>query len=608
MIMRRFIIGLLQKALVLVVGYVLLLVVGLVFLWYTLQSFERKPTPIQTGSVLVIDLGLDVPDAPRHANLSELVGEALGSGQRIRSVPLRHFVETLRMAREDERIEAVVLHGNFQPIGYGSGFAAIEELRDELLAFAAVGKPVTAYLDRPGLRELFLSSAAEQVWLHPYSELNLSGMSITTPFFTEALDRLGVNIQTLRAGAYKSALEPFTERQLSPENRAQLETLINDLWQHVQQAIVSGRQLPAHTELARGGLRESGIYFPSQAVDAGLVDGLLYMDQLLDSLQLSGAGARPQVTLERYLGEWEAAVEQANEDNNHSAIAVVYLEGDLVDEGGRSGWVDADSFARELRRLQRRENVAAVVIRVNSPGGSATAAEKLHREIARLAESRPVVVSFGSIAASGGYWLATPANQIVMSPAGLTGSIGVFGLTLNVDAAAERMGIGFETVRTDPFADITSIVRPRSENEMAILQTFVDILYNDFLQRVESGRGLRRADVEAVAEGRVFMAPYAVERGLGDRLGGLHTAIEQAALLANLSDGNWQIIEIPAKEPPVVSLMRLLDGDDQRLARLAKILPGDTHQPWVESAQRLMETLSRSQSVQARLPFDWFPQ
>ncbi len=607
--MRRFFIGLLQKALVLVIGYVLLLVVGLVFLWYALQSFERPPTPIQAGSVLLIDLGLDVPDAPRQPNISELVGEAMGSGQRIRSVPLRHFVETLRMAREDERIEAVVLHGNFQPIGYGSGFAAMEELRNELLDFAAAGKTVTAYLDRPGLRELFLTSAAEAVWLHPYSELNLSGMSITTPFFTEALERMGIGIQTLRAGAYKSALEPFTERQLSPENRAQLETLINDLWQHVQATIVSGRELPEGTELAKGGLLASGIYFPSQAVEAGLVDGLLYMDQLLESLQLVGNEARPQVTLERYLSEWESVLEETDDATiDKSTIAVVYLEGDLVDEGGRSGWVGADVFARELRYLQRRDDVAAVVIRVNSPGGSATAAEKLHREIARLAVTRPVVISFGSIAASGGYWLATPASEIVMAPAGLTGSIGVFGLTMHMDAAAERLGIGFETVRTGPFADITSIVRPRSQGEMAILQTFVDTLYNDFLQRVEVGRGLQRESVEAVAEGRVFLAPYAVANGLGDKLGGLNDAIERAGALANLPQGDWRIIEIPAKEPPVVSLIRLLEGDDQRLARLAQVLASDSQQPWLQSAQRLVETLSRSQSVQARLPFDWLPQ
>jgi protease IV len=604
--MRRFFIGLLQKALVLAIGYVLLLVVGLVFLWYAVRAFEREPTPIQPGSVLVINLALDVPDAPRQAAFGEVLSEAMGSGQRIRSVPLRHFVETLRMAREDDRIEAVLLHGNFRPIGYGSGFAAIEELRAELLAFAEAGKPVTAYLDRPGLRELMLASAAETVWLHPYSELNLSGMSLTTPFFSEALERMGIGIQTLQAGAYKSALEPFTERQLTPQNRRQLETLINDLWRHVQSNIISGRSLPEAFDVAAGGMQNSGIYFPTQAVDAGLVDGLLYMDQLLESQQLSGPNARPQVTLERYLSEWETVV--AEKDEAQSKIAVVYLEGDLVDEGSRSGLVGADIFSRRLRQIERRDDIAAVVIRVNSPGGSATAAEKLHREIERIAASRPVVVSFGSIAASGGYWLATPADSIIMAPAGLTGSIGVFGLTLHLDQAAEKWGIGFETVRTGPFADITSVARPRSEVEMALLQSFVDTLYEDFLQRVEDGRGLSREAVESVAEGRVFLAPYAVANGLGDRLGGLNDAIAEAVALAGLTDELWQVQEFPAKEPPIVSLMRLLDGEDQRLGRLARWLPFELSEPWLDSAHRWSKALSNGQPMQARLPFDWFPQ
>ncbi len=621
--MWKFLLGLFKKALVLVVGYVLLLVLGVALTIYSLRSLEREPRPIAPESVLVIDLAINIPDTPRVAPLSDQVFDALNE-RRTSSVHLLELVDAIHTAREDERISGIFLHGNFLPMDYGTGFAALSEFRQALDAFRQAGKPVFAYLRSPGLREIYLCSVADKLALHPYSEMDLSGLAVTTPFFASALNRAGVGIQTLRAGRFKSALEPFTETGLSEDSRAQIVELTTGLWDQMLGTIVASRGLDPETVM-RGGLGGSAIYTPETALSEGLVDEVYHFDEMVNHLIMSvaeapsldadpssEASALLQVGLPRYLRAMESEQRgfrhQPLPSGDAPTIAVVYAEGDIVDGSGGIGNIGGDHLARNLRSLRGRDDLAAVVLRVNTPGGSAQASEVIHREVQLLAKRVPVVVSFGSIAASGGYWIATPANQIFVDPLTITGSIGVFGLVFHVDEAAAKLGVQFETVTTHPFADISSVTRPKTEKEMQILQHFVDRIYADFLARVASGRSLDPGEVEALAEGRVYTGAAALEFGLADRVGGLSSAIEAAAELSDLAPGTYHLQEIPGKLDPVQSLLAtLFTGDDDGELLSAKPQVRLMNDPWLRRIQNLVEAVRSGQQIQARLPIDlWF--
>jgi len=548
-----------------------------------LISYDPPPE-LERGSVLTVDLSLAVSDRGSAAGPQEMILEGASD-----TVPLRKLRQALFAAAEDNRIAAVFLRGDA-----AAGTATYEALREGVAACADSGKPVVAYLDQPAEGELYLASACDEVYVPPLTLVEFNGMALSMMFYRDLLEMVGVEVQVTRVGKYKSAVEPYLLNEISEANREQLGKLAEDLSAVFLGGIAEGRGLDP--EAVRALAASSGFLSPEQAVEAGLVDAVLSFDEVLEKLAVhvdGDAGELEQIDLEQYfvVAEWDAGFGEEGSYDPSGAVAVVYAEGDIVD-GESDDQVGGDTVARELRQVRLDPDVAAVVLRVNSPGGSAFASEVILRELRLLKQAKPVVVSMGDLAASGGYWISCLADEIWARPGTITGSIGVFGMFPNAAGLLAEVGVSPQTVKTGEFADIDSMWRPKTEAELAQFQDTVDFIYEAFLDRVVEGRGLEREAVHEIAQGRVWSGATALELDLVDQLGGLDDAIRAAADRASLgSDFETLWPEHPG------------DLVDEFLARFE---PGDpplsSLRPYLELAQRA-ERLAATRGVQARMPW-----
>lgn len=507
---------------------------------------DGDPT-VERDSVLVYDLSTLVPDSP----IFQGPGEFVVNGPVPSQVPLRQAVLALEAAAEDDRIVALYLKGS--PTSVATGLANQQELAQALRRFKESGKPILAYDVDWTEREYALVALADTLYLHPFGNLEMNGLYSETLYQADALENLGVGVQVTRTGAYKSAVEPFTNNAMSPEEREQTQRLLQDLWQGLVNDIAEARTLTP--ERLQTLANNQGFLFGEAAQTAGLVDALAYEDEVVTALRdLTGEGESSaddpdfrQIDLSTYAATVEDPWASRSAD---AEVALVYAEGPIVYgdsgfDGAGAGLIAGDTLARQLRQLRQDDGVKAVVLRVNTPGGSALASEIILREIQLIqAEGIPVVVSMGDVAASGGYWIAASADAIVAQPGTITGSIGVFSLFLNLQDLSDTVGLNWEQVKTAELADIFSISRPKTEREMALLQSTVDNLYDAFLDRVEAGRELPRAQVADLAQGRVWSGQAGQNLGLVDQLGGLQQAIETAATLAELGD-DWRLATYP---------------------------------------------------------------
>jgi protease IV len=513
-------------------------VLGIVFV--VVGAMGRKSSVAVTpGSYLVFDLTTNITDAP-----ADFDGF---SGGRNEVLQLRTVTRALRAAATDDRIAGVFITGSLEPSGYGAGFAALKEVREAIGACRAAGKPVMAYLDFATTRDLYLASAASDVVLDPYGVILLPGLASEPMFFTGAFEKFGIGVQVTRVGKYKSFVEPFTRKDMSPENRAQTQKLLDDMWGQIVSDITAGRGVdPAALQRA---VDEHGLFAAEPAREAKLVDRIAYRDEILTELKLKTGrtGTKQtfkQITLADYAAALPDEASKSRSEAKDGKIAVVYAEGDIVDGEGDAGEVGGDKFSRLLRRLRQDDSVKAIVLRVNSPGGSATASEEIQRELRLARKVKPVVVSMGTVAASGGYWISAYGDRIYAEPATITGSIGVFGMFFNVQKLAGDLGLAFDVVKTGKFADSFTITRPKTDEELALSQHLVDWIYDQFVAKVAEGRHLDRAVVEEIAQGRVWSGTEAKELGLVDEIGGLDAALKFAAQKADLGD-NFRVDEYP---------------------------------------------------------------
>lgn len=529
--------------------------IGLVtILIATLVSSDTAPT-LAKNSILVYDLSLLIPDTEELPDPGSIIFQGPGPSQ----LTLRDAVVALDQAAEDRRIAGLYLKGS--SLGTGAGLAAQAELYKAIQRFKASGKPIVAYDVSWTEREYYLASLADTVYLNPFGEIEMNGLFAEMMYQAEALEKLGIGVQVTRVGKYKSAVEPLIRNSMSPEEREQTQRLLQDLWQTMLADIAAPRSLQPQQLQAIA--NQQGFLFGAEAVTQKLATAIAYEDEVIAALRnITGEGpidsaaleldnelsSFRQVSLERYA---EQATDDLQTRNTNNEIAVLYAEGPIVDGDGSGGFgqtqvIAGNQVAQQLRRLRLDDNVKAVVLRVNSPGGSATASEIILREVRLLREDgKPVVVSMGNVAASGGYWIASLANTIVAEPTTITGSIGVFSLFLNLEDLGSKVGINWDGVKTSELADIFSATRPKTETELAILQKSVDQVYEAFLDRVVEGRDLPREKVAEIAQGRVWSGKSAQSLGLVDELGGLDRAIEIAAELTELED-NWRLQEYPA--------------------------------------------------------------
>jgi protease IV len=533
-------------------------------------SMGKKPVAVEKGSYLVFDLTADIRDAPLQPNPFAFF-ESLERTDAPKALQLRTVTKALRAAAADDRIRGVFLTGRMAPSGYGSSLAALREVRAALAEVKAAGKPVLAYFVDAGLREAYLGSVANEIVLDPYGQMTLLGLASEPIFFAKALEKLGIGVQLATVGRYKSANEPFTRNDLSAENREQLQALLDDLWVTVRDEIAQARDLaPAALQKI---VDEEGYLRPEAAKKHGLVTRVAYRDEVLADLKsrtgkTKAAEAYAQVTLAAYARVARdpqrpgPAVEKGS--GSEGRIAVLYAEGAIVDGEGGPEDVGGTRFARELRRLRQDDRVKAIVLRVNSPGGSATASEHILREARLAREAKPVIVSMGGYAASGGYWISCFASRIFAEPTTITGSIGVAGILIDVEHLAERLGVGFDSVKTGRFADLGTISRPKTPEELAIFRREAGWIYDEFRQRVAEGRGLTAEKVADLAEGRVWSGEDAKASGLVDELGGLDAAIRHAATAAGLGE-RYRVLELPRPRPFAEILTEALESMPTRV-------------------------------------------
>jgi len=557
---------------------------------------------IPDKSVLVLDLTTRITDRPVDESAGAL-GRLLG-GEGESSLQLRAATTALRQAGQDKRISALYLRGNLLTGNYSSGYGALKELREAIVDFQKSGKPAIAYSVGADNRDYYLMSAADQIFLNPFGLLAFRGLAAQGTFFKGAEDKYGLEVTPIRHGKYKSAIEPFIREDFSPENREQLDALLKTIWGEMVNTVAASRKLKPDELQAlvdKDGLIEAG-----EAKSNGLVTDLGYEAEALDKLrQITGATKKdeaiPQVTVGEYAGEAARAADRAQ--HGRDKIAVVYAEGTIVEGEGDSmsdDQVAGDKFARMLRKLEERKDIKAVVLRVNSPGGSGEASDVILNELQRIKADRPVIVSMGTVAASGGYFISMAANRILAEPSTITGSIGVFGLAMNYKKLANDHGFTFDAVKTGALADLGTASRPMTPEELAVMQKFIDHFYDGFIERVGRGRGMPTNRVDEIAQGRVWSGADAMKVGLVDEMGGLQEAIAAAAKSANLG-ASYTVIEYPEQKPFLQRAVEALQGEERPLARtdLASRLTDTVTRQW-----RFLTSFNDPCGVYARLPFE----
>ncbi|HXO97024.1 MAG TPA: signal peptide peptidase SppA [Chthoniobacterales bacterium] len=583
-------------ALVIIGGFLLL--IGIISL---IGSSNKGPT-VENKSVLVIDLSVPISDAPAELNTSELISEL--SGQENQRVTLREVLRSISLATTDDRIPAIFLTGNVSPGSYSSGLAALREIREALLRFKQSKKPVYAHLVVPFTRTYYVASVADKIYLDREEGMAVSGLVSEQLRFASLLKKFGIGVQVSKQGKYKSAVEPFLLDNSSPENTEQVQALLSDFWTEITTGIEQARGIKPGTvqEL----IAQKGLIDAETALEQKLVTNLEPLTAVMDELKQKYAedsknNTFRQITVANYLAAFDG---RPRTPEKGSKVGIVYAEGEIVDGEGDSGTVGGDKLARAIRKFRFDPDIKGIVLRVNSPGGSALASEVIRSELESTQKAKPVVVSMGTVAASGGYWISTAANRVFAEPGTITGSIGVFGLFPNVQKLANENGVFWNPIETSPYSDLFTISRPKTDAELAVLQRTIDHIYDDFLKHVSDARHIPVDGVKEIAQGRVWSGSQAIKLHLVDEIGGLQAAISYAGTSANLGD-NPKITEYPAKKDLNEKLKELFKGTER--PPVSKLDPINRELKALEAELHTLTHLNDPQGIYALLPIgiDW---
>ncbi len=549
-------------------------------------SLDSPTTEVEPHSVLVFNLEENIADSPRMPTLS---AGSLSSMEVVQTLSMLDIVEVLEAAANDTNICALYI--NMTGLGSLSGTAQIEELRSLFAEFSkASGKPIVAYHETYSQGGYWLSSVANEVYMNPEGSFDWRGLASQSLFFKGAIDKLGVDVQIVRHGTYKSAVEPYMLDKMSPANRRQTEAMVEALWGVLVEDVAASRNItPSQLQHYASSL---AVDSPEKALMYGFVDGLKYEDEVEARLTtIAGTKEVKSVTF----GEYHTVVRQTKISPNK--VAIVYADGDIVDGEGAEGVVGGATTAEQIRRAREDEGVKAVVLRVNSPGGSALASEVMWRELKLLGEEKPIVVSMSNYAASGGYYISSPADRILANRTTLTGSIGVFGLIVSGgDVLKDKLGISVDVAKTAPHADMGTMFRPLTTSEMGFMQRSVEDVYTTFVGHVAEGREMTPEAVDAIGEGRVWSGVDAAQIGLVDEFGGLKKALAVAAAKAELG-ADWRVVEILEEQDEFTALMNsLLTAKAPKLSSES----GDV----ARTLQLLRRVVESGTGIQARMPYD----
>ncbi|WP_295618190.1 signal peptide peptidase SppA [Chamaesiphon sp. GL140_3_metabinner_50] len=601
--MRQFIKQALASTIGSLLGLTLFSAVSLTLLTITIGAIIQSATnsedtvKVAERSILTIDLSRSIVDL----NPGKTLQEAL-AGESNRVTELKSVLNAIDAATKDKRIIAIYLDGGSGKQISSTGFATLKEVRTALERFRASGKKIIAYNIDMDKRDYYLSSVADRILINPMGSVDINGFRSETMFFKNAFDKYGIGVEVVRVGKYKSFGETWSLDKFSPAARQETQELLNNLWGEFKTSVGTSRKLtPASIQQIAD---DRGMLTATQSLKNNLVDRTAYPDEVIAELQkLSGKDEEDKTSFRKISIEDYATVVSKAATNSTRKIAVIYAQGSIVSGEGSPGQIGGDSMARELRELRLDKNVKAVVLRVNSPGGSALASDIIQREVRLLQKEKPVVVSMGDVAASGGYWISTYSNKIFAESNTITGSIGVIGINFNYQKLANKNGITWDVVKTSKLADSSTIARPRTPQELAISQQMVDDIYDDFLNKVSESRKLPKQKVAEIAQGRVWSGSDAKKIGLVDDIGGLSDAISYAAETAKLGK-DWELEEYPAVEGWEEKLLKQFAGSKE--ARALQVQdPLTAELIKVKAELSVLKTFNDPHHVYVRLPIDF---
>jgi protease-4 len=560
----------------------------------TLLDFDETLI-VQPDTALVLQPQGDVVEEYSGTPLDFALQQAMETGRA--ETRLRDLTEAIRRAAQDDHIVRLVIDPSYL---WRIGLASLQELEAAIEEFRAAGKPVIALVDVLDQQQYFLAALADEVWLHPQGMVWIDGFSNYRNFYADGLDKLEVEVNLFRAGNYKSAMEPWVRNDMSPEAKDNALLWIGNLWQQYLEAVSRHRGLPLE-DLSRAvndfadRLEAADGDFARMALDLGLVDKLVSRPEAMLTLAQLGApgtgseGFR-QVDVDSYL----ALTELQHVGAGDGQVAIVVAEGEIVRGMQPQGVVGAVTLSEKLQGVAENRDVKAVVLRINSPGGDAFAAEKIRREIQALRETgKTVVVSMGNVAASGAFWIAMGADEVWASPTTITGSIGVYGILPTFARPLEKLGVHTDGVGTTPLAGKLRLDRPLDPDLKRIFQHATDRVYADFIGLVSEARQMPAAAVEEVAQGQVWSGVQAKDRGLVDQTGTLQDAIDAAARIAGLGSDYEAIYEERELTPFESFLMKIAGGTVTRLGLVSSGLPA-LHSSLLENLLRDLGSLARS--------------
>lgn len=503
---------------------------------------------------------------------------------------LYDILRAIRAAGESEEVEGMVLEFGMMQ----AGMATRREIRNALIDFKSTGKFIYAYAPSYTQGNYYVASVADSIFLHPLGAIEWKGLHAQVGFVVDLLDKLGVEPQVFRYGKFKGAVEPFLRRDLSAENREQMTTYMGSIWSTMVQEVAEARGFSE--EQLNAWADDLSLVKRGAAAELGVVDGLFYEDEWRDFM-LAKSGEEDWDDVEWVDADDMMEVVDDQESIATDKIAVIFAQGEIVDVGG-SGGIVGDTYAKLVRKARLDDKVKAIVLRINSPGGSGFASDVIARELNLAAAEKPLVISQGDVAASGGYYLSFPGDTILCDPTTITGSIGVFGLLFNPNALlTDKLGLHFDGVSTNAHSDFPDATRGMNEFEGALIQEQVNDFYEDFVQKVADGRSMTFEQIDQIAQGRVWSGVNAMEIGLTDGYGGLLDAIDIAAEFAELDE--YRITELPKEKNPFEEILSEITGadtsPDEELLR-----------SWGIDVQgyRQVKTILRDPSrIQARLPY-----
>lgn len=569
-----------------IVSSVVLFFISILVTFGMLYSSDSE-VKVKENTVLKLDLNGSLSERSQEDPLSLLKG---GDS---RAYGLDDLLASIRKAKEEEHIKGIYLEAS----SLSGGYASLKEIRDALADFKASGKFIVAYADVYTQGLYYVSSVADKVLLNPQGMLDWSGLTSTPLFLKGLLDKIGIEMQVFKVGTYKSAVEPYINTQMSEANREQVTDYLTSMWSTLTAEVSASRQVPVE-ELNRAADRLMALQTAEDCVECGLVDTLMYKNDVRDYLkQMAGVDKDDKLpTLS--LNDMRNVKKNVPKDKSGNIVAVYYAYGEIGSSGMSWGSenIDADQVTRDLRQLKEDEDVKAVVLRVNSPGGSAYDSEQIWHAVTELKKEKPVIVSMGDYAASGGYYISCNADTIVAEPTTLTGSIGIFGIVPSRAGLYRKIGLNFDVVKTNEHGDFGMVSRNMNDSEKDLMQAYINRGYDLFLTRCAEGRGMTKEAIDHIGQGRVWTGARAKELGLVDELGGLDRAIEIAVEKAGVEA--YTLMSYPAKKSAWEQLKDFNAGGYIK----ARMLDGEMGQLY-----RQIEAVDQTgplDALQARMPFE----